>query len=546
MLKQITIANFALVGALDVAFSRGLTVVTGESGAGKSVFLNALALVLGERAGPGLIRPGAQRAEVNAEFDVEGRESVLEILHSHELGDPEQPHRCLLRRLITREGRSRAFINGTPVNLNRLRSLAGDLVDIHSQDENQRLVQKDVQLGLLDAYGVDAGARHLMVQTYRDWQRTERAARRLQTELTDVENRAELLRYQLAELDGLNLVAGDFEALATEHRRLAQAQQIQATVMGAVEGLSALDTLRRIQGDLGDIDDIHPALEHARESLTGALELGDDALRDLRAYFDALELNPEQLAEFEERLNLIQELARKHRVPPQNFANHAEGLKTELATLCASRDECDSLREQAARHRDAFERAAKAVGNQRRVAARGFADAVSACMDTLGIKGGRLTVQFDAADSEQGLETVEFLVAANPNYAPGGLKHVASGGERARISLAIEMVAAERARLPCLVLDEADVGVGGPTADVIGRLLRRLGHHTQVICVTHAPQVAVLGDAHLLVKKDADQEISIQCLSDEARIDELARMLAGAGVTEKSRAYARTLLEEAG
>ena len=546
MLKQLTIANFALVGALDITFTRGLTVVTGESGAGKSILLSALALVLGERASPGLIRPGAQRVEVSAEFDIEGRASVRDGLREHELGDPEQPDRCLLRRVITREGRSRAFVNGTPVNLNTLRGLAGDLVDIHSQDENQRLVQKEVQLALLDAYGVDPGTRSSMAKAYRAWQRTERAARDSHSELANVENRAELLRYQLAELDGLNLVEGEFEALEADYRRLSQAQLIQESVMRAIDGLSALDALRRVQGEAGDIDDTHPALERARGALTGALELGDDAQRDLRVYFDALELDPEQLAELEERLNLIQELARKHRVQPRNLAEHGKGLKAELGTLTASRDELDSLRDQAAEHRAEFERIARRVGGQRRTAATAFSDAVSACMDTLGIKGGQLSVQFNEADCEQGLETAEFLVAANPKYPPGSLKRVASGGERARISLAIEVIAAERARLPCLVLDEADVGVGGPTADVIGRLLRRLGGHTQVICVTHAPQVAALGNAHLLVEKDADQAISIRNLDGEARVEELARMLAGAGVTEDSRTYARTLFQEAG
>ncbi len=546
LLKQLTISNFALVGALDIALAGGLTVVTGESGAGKSILLNALALVLGERASPDLIRPGAQRAEVCAEFDIQARRSVLDCLSGNELGDAEQSDRCLLRRVVTREGRSRAFVNGTPVNLHMLRRLAGELVDIHSQDENQRLVQKEVQLALLDAYGVDFDARQSMALAYRDWQRTARAARDLHTELANIENRAELLRYQLAELDALRLREGEFEALETEYRRRSRAQHIRETVLRMIESLSGLDVLRRAQGDLDGIDDRHPALDRARESFIGALELGEDARRDLHTYFDALEANPEQLAELEERLNLIQDLARKHRVHPRDLANHAEGLKAELGTLTASGDELDALREQAARHRAEFERIAGEVSHRRRAAASGFADAVGTCMDSLGIGDGRLVVQFNDAESEQGLETAEFLVTANPKYAPGSLQRVASGGERARISLAIEIVAAERARLPCLVLDEADVGVGGPTADVIGRLLRRLGRHTQVICVTHAPQVAALGDAHLLVEKSADQEISIQCLDDDARIEELARMLAGAGVTEKSRAYARTLLREAG
>ncbi len=546
MLRHLTISDFALVGALDIAFVGGLTVLTGESGAGKSILLNALALVLGERANPGLVRPGARRAEVNAEFDLQGNAGALDCLESHELGDPEQPERCLLRRTVGSDGRSRAFVNGTPVNLHTLRELAGGLVDLHGQDENQRLLQRHVQLELLDAYTVAPGARQAMQRAHRSWKRTRRAALDLKQQLADIDNRAALLRYQLAELDDLSLCEGEFEALDTEFRRLSQAQTIRGTVMGAVDRLADLDDLRRVQGALAALDDAHPALDRARQALDSALDLSEDARRDLRGYFDALEVNPERLAEIEERLNLIQELARKHRILPQALAVHTADLKAELQSLQTRQGGLDELDQKAAVCRAAYEKMAAKVSRQRRDGAVGFADAVSGCMETLGIKGGRLAVRFEDADSEQGLESVEFLVSANPKYAPGALKDVASGGERARISLAIEVIAAERARLPCLVLDEADVGVGGPAADVIGRLLRRLGQHTQVICVTHAPQVAALGDAHFLVEKDIEQEICIAALDDAGRVEELARMLAGAGVSEKSRDYARALRLEAG
>ena len=547
LLKQLTISNLALVGALDIGFAGGLTVVTGESGAGKSILLNALALVLGERASSALIRPGAPRAEVIAEFDARGIANVRNCLETHELADPDQPHRCLLRRVVGSDGRSRAFVNGTPVNLHTLRQLAGDMVDIHGQDENQRLVKREVQLALLDAYGVTPGLREAMVAAYRSWRRTQRTARQLKQRLAEIENRGELLRYQLAELDALDLREGEFEALDGEFRRLAQAQTIRETVAETLKGLVAgADGMRRAQATLGGLDDTHPALDGARQSLESAVELNDDAMRDLRRYFDVLDSNPQHLAEIEERLNLMHDLARKHRVRPESLAGHRAGLKTELAALSARRDDLDAADERTAEFRAEFEKAAGEVSRQRRAAAVGFADEVSACMETLGIGGGRLCVGFDAADSELGLESVEFLVTANPKYAPGSLRKVASGGERARISLAIEVIAAERARLPCLVLDEADVGVGGPASDVIGRLLRRLGRRTQVICVTHAPQVAALGDTHLLVEKDAEQEISIRCLDEEARVEELARMLAGTGVTDESRSYARALRQEAG
>ena len=431
------------------------------------------------------------------------------------------------------------------MNLDILRRLAGDLVDIHAQDENQRLTRSDVQLALLDAYGVEAGAPEAMSAAYRAWKRAERAVTDLKARLSDQANRGELLRYQLAELQALHLGEDEFEALDVEFRRLSQAYRIRETVAQGLECLSDLDELRRVRSAVAGIDDPHPLLRDASEALNTAVELGDDARRDLSGYLDALEADPERLVEVEERLNLIQDLARKHRVRPEALAGHVNELQGELAALTAVRDDLDALENQAAGHRAEFDRVAAQVSAQRRGRAVDFGGEVSACMDTLGIRGGRLSVRFRDALSERGLETAEFLVSANPNHAPGNLKRVASGGERARISLAIEVVAAERTRLPCLVLDEADVGVGGPAADVIGRLLRRLGRHTQVICVTHAPQVAALGDAHLLVEKDAEQEIRIRALDGDGRVEELARMLAGAGVTGKSRAYARTLLEEA-
>ncbi len=546
MLRQLTISNFALVGALDIAFTGGFTILTGESGAGKSILLNALSLVLGERASPGLIRPGAQRAEVIAEFDIEGNAAALDGLRDRELGDPDQPGRCLLRRVVNSDGRSRAFVNGTPVNLHILRNLAGALVDIHGQDENQRLTRREVQLALLDAYAVAPDTRAAMTAAYRAWKQCQRDAAHRQRQLADVANRQELLRYQLAELEALGLREGEFEALDAEFRRLSQAHSIQETVMGAVQCLANLDDVHRVQAALAGVEDAHPALERARTALDSALELSGDALRDLRGYCDALESNPEHFAELEERLNLVQELARKHRVRPQALANRVGELQAELATLTSSQEDHAARTEEAARHRTDFEQLAGQVSRQRRAGATAFAKEVSARMEMLGIAGGQLRVHFEAANAEQGLETAEFLVTANPGYAPGSLKKVASGGERARISLAIEMVAAARARLPCLVLDEADVGVGGPAADVIGRLLRDLGRHTQVICVTHAPQVAALGDAHLLVSKGADQDIGIHALDDQGRVEELARMLAGAGVTRKTRAYAQTLRREAG
>jgi DNA repair protein RecN (Recombination protein N) len=265
----------------------------------------------------------------------------------------------------------------------------------------------------------------------------------------------------------------------------------------------------------------------------------------LRAYDDSLELDPERLAELDERLTRIHDLARKHRVAPARLAEHAEALRAELGTITTDRSALTELSAAAERHRAQFLGHAESLSTARRAAAAPFADGVSRCMDLLGIRGGRLGVEFSSAEAETGLEAVEFRVTTNPKYPAGPLNRIASGGERARISLAVQVVAAEKSQMPCLVLDEADVGVGGTTADVVGRLLRTLSARTQVICVTHAPQVAALGHHHLRVRKDEHQDTRIEVLAAAHRVEELARMLAGADVTDEARAYARTLLEEA-
>ena len=546
MLKQLTIRDFALVAKVDVAFDRGLTVVTGESGAGKSILMNALALVVGERARTDLIRPGAARAEVTAEFDLAEHSASFDSLKAAELEDADTPHRCLLRRVIGVDGRSRAFVNGVPVNLGMVRELTEGLIDIHSQDENQRLARRDVQLSLLDAYGVPAADRQGMANAYRAARKAEKALAALEAELANAEDRRALLRYQLDELRALEPAQGEFESLEAEFRRLSQAQDIQEAVRQAIDSLSDMADARRSQRQLSGIDDEHPKLVQARDALSSALQLIDDAAHDLKGYADAFDTDPAHLSQITERLDRFHDLARKHRVAPERLAEHAEGLASELEAQATERQNVEVLKDEASRWNDEFNRLAGRVSSARREAAQVFAAEVSAHIQALGMAGGAFDVAFEAANSERGLETVEFQVTTNPKYPAGSLARIASGGERARLSLAVSVVAAQKMRLPCLVLDEADVGVGGTTADIVGRLLRDLGNRTQVICVTHAPQVAALGNSHLVVEKDAAQTVHLRCVTADNRTEEVARMLAGADLTEKTRAYARTLLEEAG
>ena len=545
MLKQLTIRDFALVAKVDVAFDRGLTVVTGESGAGKSILMNALALVVGERARTDLIRPGAQRAEVTAEFNLAEHSASCDALQAADLDDADAPHRCLLRRVIGVDGRSRAFVNGAPVNLGMVRELTEGLIDIHSQDENQRLARRDVQLSLLDAYGVLAADRQGMANAYRAAQKAETDLAALEAELASAEDRRALLRYQLDELQSLDPSEGEFESLEAEFRRLSQAQDIQEAVRQAIDCLSDMTDARRSQRQLSGIDDEHPKLVQARDALSSALQLIDDAAHDLNGYAEAFDTDPAHMSRVAERLDQFHDLSRKHRVAPVRLAKHAKGLALELEAQASERQNVEALREEVHRWNDEFQVIAQRVSSARRKAAQTFAGEVSARIQALGMAGGAFEVAFKAANSERGLETAEFRVTTNPKYPAGSLARIASGGERARLSLAVSVVAAQKMRLPCLVLDEADVGVGGTTADIVGRLLRDLGERSQVICVTHAPQVAALGNSHLVVEKDAAQNVRLRCLTADHRTEEVARMLAGADLTDKTRAYARTLLEEA-
>ncbi|MCZ6710042.1 MAG: DNA repair protein RecN [Gammaproteobacteria bacterium] len=545
MLKTLIVRDFALVESLDINLQSGLTVITGESGAGKSILLGALGLVLGDRADTDTIRPGANRADVSAEFDISGDSVAQGFLAEHALDDADQPSRCLVRRLVNSEGRSRAFINGIPTTRQLLRSFTGALVDIHGQHENQRLAEPGVQLSLLDDYGVAAKPLDACRISYRSWQSARGEARELEASLASKDDRASLLAYQLEELATLALGPGEFESLQVEHKRLSQAQSLRETVANCLAQLEDTDTLGRASRELTAIDDNHPQLTAANEFLSAATALLADAVKDLRDYDSSLVVKPEQLASLDERLTSVLNLARKHRVAPLDLVEHVDALQTELDSISTDRTALDSLRDAATRYETDFHKQARKVSRQRHKAAAGFASAVSQCMNALGIDGGALSVEFREGESERGLETAEFQVITNPKYPAAPLARIASGGERARISLAIQVVAAEKSALPCLVLDEADVGVGGTTADVVGRLLRSLAEHTQVLCVTHAPQVAALGEHHLRVQKTAEQDTRIEALSKDSRISELARMLAGSDITDKSRDYAKTLLEEA-
>ena len=543
MLKQLTIQNYVLVEQLDISFSNGLTTITGESGAGKSILLGAVNLLLGERARSDTVRPGASKADISAEFALHPTSALQQKLLNDELIDPDADT-CLLRRVISAEGRSRAFINAVPVTLNYLKEVGDALVEIQGQNEHQRLADRNVQRALLDDYA-NQGAQSAKVKAlYQAWKTTEQRIHELQERVATQDDRKELLSYQLQEFNTANLQAGELEQLEKEQKRLAQAQQILHTLNQAQVELEALDNLRSTARSVDEIDDEHPQLTASKETLGAALNLLDDAARDLRHYQEQVVVDPQALADIDARLQMIYELARKHRVQPEQLVKHATTLKAELAAMTTDSSDLDELMAAQEKQHQGFVREAQKLSKARHKHSKPFCQAVEKYMHALGIGQGALSLVFHEHEGEQGLEQLELHVTTNEKFAPGPLNRIASGGEQTRISLAIQIVAAATSALPCLVLDEADVGVGGTTADTVGRILRDLAQHTQVICVTHAPQVAALGQNHMRVSKHGDQT-DIQPLTHDERIEELARMLAGADVNTKARNYAQELLSQA-
>ncbi len=545
MLKNLHIRDFLLVAALDITFERGLTVITGESGAGKSIILGALGLVLGDRASGDTLRPGASRAEINAEFELQPDNPLNTALQEQSLDDPDQPGRVLVRRTLNADNRSKAFINGTPVNLRQLKALTGTLVDVHGQNEHQRLADADVQLSLLDDFSVDTALLLECRAAFSAWRTTSRELKQLRDSVRDSEDRASLLTYQLEELNTAAPRDGEFAEISREHKRQNQAQVLLETVHRALATIEEDSAAAAALSSLERLDDDHEDLTAALDTLRSAVALADDAARDLKVYERSLEHDPETLRRLDNRLSELHELARKHRVEPDALAALVAELEAELESMTTDRSALETLESDEVALEKTYRKLAGRISKQRRAGAEVFAAAITECMRTLGISEGTLSLEFSPSETANGLEKVEFLCITNPKFPAAPLAKVASGGEQARISLAIQTVAAEKTRLPTLVLDEADVGVGGTTADVVGRLLRSLAGHTQVLCVTHAPQVAALGQQHLRVHKDAEQDTQIDPLAESGRVDELARMLAGADVTKKSRDYARSLLKEA-
>jgi len=551
MLSHLQIRNYTVVEALDLELGPGMTVITGETGAGKSIMLDALGLCLGDRADPRAVRAGCDRAEVNASFDIAGNSAALAWLADNELATEGE---CVIRRSVTSEGRSRAWINGSVATLQALAELGELLIDIHSQHAHQSLLRRPVQRDLVDAYGGHTDLARRVEQFADDWQRGDSELAALLAAREAQAARAQLLRYQLEELDALALTSAELEALGDEQTLLANAEQILRDTAAARELCeSHEDGVRQARQLLAGNRHLGSGAREIVELLDSAAIALSEAQTELARFHDGVELNPERLIEVEQRLSTVHSIARKHRVLPEQLPELHAQLREELDSLSSSDARAVTLGSELARIHGAWRDAAGALGKARTQAGKRLASAVGEQLDALAMGHSRFRVCLTPRETDTphpgGSEDIELRIATQPGSEPQPLGRIASGGELSRIALAIQVATARTATVPAMVFDEVDSGVGGAVAEIVGRLLRQLSERTQILCVTHLPQVAAQGQQHLRVVKAVDSKsvrTRLETLSEQEKVEEIARMLGGITVTEQTRAHAREMLGLAG
>jgi DNA repair protein RecN (Recombination protein N) len=552
MLKLLSLRDFAVVRAAELRFGPGMTVISGETGAGKSLLVDALLWLSGARADAGMVRAGAARAELSAEFTLDDAPDAAVWLAENELDDEGA---CQLRRVVKADGGSKAWINGRAVSIGQLAALGARLVEIHGQHEHQALLDRSRQLSLLDAFGRLQPLLGPVQKAAAEWQAADRELSQLQ-ERGDVGDRIDYLGHQLDELDRESLAPADIDALLAQHRRaanagaLVQACDRAGLLIGDDEGAAAgigqaLAALSKWTADEPRIAEAAALAESARLQLQEAAGL-------LEAARDGLDLDPEDLQRGEQRLSRLHELARKHRAPLHDLEARREALRAELDALRGSEGRVVSLQAEREAASGRWREAASALTAARRTQGAALGSAISALMQELGMGGGVFEVAFETHPEPRpnatGAERIELLVSANPGQPPRPLRKVASGGELARIALAIEVATLGLDDTPTMVFDEVDTGIGGAVAEIVGQKLRQLGSGRQVLCVTHLPQVAAQGHAHYRVAKSVSGEETFsqpEKLEEPARVEEIARMLGGVEITAAVRTSAKQMLEKA-
>jgi DNA repair protein RecN (Recombination protein N) len=551
MLRALNIRDFVIVDRLDLEFASGFTVLTGETGAGKSILIDALAMVLGERGDSGSVRQGAGKSEISAEFGTAALESLQRWLADNDLAGDDDA--CLVRRVIDGGGRSRAFINGRTVTLAQLREAGEHLVDIHGQHEHQSLLRAAAQRALLDAYAGLGNAADAVAAAWRRWQGIRQQLVALETNAAAFAAEREQLEWQVRELDALKFDPGAWQELLAEHARLAHAQSLIEGAQYAMDALSDGDNssvtqLAAVSSRLEHLLEYDARLKDVIEVIASVQAQAQEAVYMLRDYQQRLELDPQRLKEVEQRLDAVHASARKYRVTPETLPESLTRARERLEQLGDSGD-VETVRQREADAREAYLAAAGMLSAGRGKAAKKLAAKVTEAMQTLAMAGGSFEVALNslAEGNSNGLEQIEFRVSAHKGIAPRPLARVASGGELSRISLAIQTVTNEVAQVPTLIFDEVDAGIGGRVAEIVGRMLKQLGGKHQVMCVTHLPQVAAAADQQWQVTKtESNGKVlsHVTVLDDRQRVEEIARMLGGVKITETTRKHAAEMLDK--
>ncbi|MGH8460629.1 MAG: DNA repair protein RecN [Stenotrophobium sp.] len=557
MLRHLTIRNLAIIDALELDFAGGFTTLTGETGAGKSILIDAIGLVIGTRADSTLVRAGQDKAEISAEFALDDSGAARDWLHAQEMLDADDAALCVIRRVVFAEGRTRAFVNGNAVNAGQLRELGELLIEIFGQSESQTLLRGDVQRRLLDEFGGHAGALDAVAKAERQHAEIEHSIERIRNAGERDPAQLDYLRFQAHELEALNLQDGELEQIESDHRRLANAGKLIRDGGQALDLLyggeaSVYDQLARVSGLLG-------ALAPIDEEFSAALALSDAAQTQVREaadvlhrVLDKLDLDPDQLAQLDRRLSGIHDLARKHRVKPAELSQRLTSLKAELDELEHAAGRLVELEGQREAVLKTYRTAAQKLSSERGKAAKKFNDSVTTIVRQLGMASAQFIAVVEKVDGDKprahGDDDIRFDFSANPGQPPRALAKVASGGELSRVSLAIQVTGSQNSGAATMIFDEVDAGIGGGTAEIVGQKLRALGTHRQVLCVTHLAQVAAQSRQQFGIRKEvkAGQTYTrVQPLADKDRVEELARMQGGVEITPAALTHARELLKRA-
>lgn len=552
MLRQISISNFVIVEQLQLDLQQNMTALTGETGAGKSILIDALDLVLGSRANANVVRHGASRADIAVIIDISHIPDAQQWLVDHAYDNDNCE--VLIRRSVTTEGRSRQSINGLPCTVAHLRDLGDLLVNIHGQHQHQRLFKTEQQRQLLDQYGQHHALLAKVSACFQQWQQKQKQLKQLQLEPSQQQAKVELLQYQVNELQELAITIEEIHQCEQQHKQLSHAESLRDhanTALSAIDSDSEASASRAIyqaETALRSIVNIAPNLQSTLELLNSANIQLQEASHDLNAYLDKIDIDPEKLQHLEQRLNTIHSVARKHRVEPESLPELQQKLEQQLADLLGTDQRKQQLQQELEQLTVEYQQLSKQLTQARTKTAEKLAKLISKSMQTLGMSGGKFAIQLQPRDEINafGAERIEFQVSANPGQPLQALSKVASGGEMSRISLALQMITAQKQNTPTLVFDEVDVGIGGGTAEIVGDLLRQLGEKAQVLCITHLPQVAAKAQHHLQVQKQTKNkqtQSTIVALEPQPRIEEIARMLGGVKLTEQTLKHAEEMLQ---